>query len=62
LKAFAARVNILYVLTADLLLQNVALINDRPVLSSERAPHMDRTVTVKQGLKSGPGSTPRQID
>jgi hypothetical protein len=53
LKAFVATINILYVLATDLLLQNVALLNDRPVLSSERAPHMDRTVTVKQELISG---------
>jgi hypothetical protein len=26
------------------------LTNDRPVLSSERAPHMDRAETFKQGL------------
>jgi hypothetical protein len=46
-------VNILYVLTTDLLLQNVTLKNDRPVLSSERAPHIHRAVTVKQELISG---------
>jgi hypothetical protein len=50
LKAFAATVNVLYVLTTDLLLHNVAVINDRPVLSSERVSHMNRTVTVKQKL------------
>jgi hypothetical protein len=33
----------MYILTTDLLLQN-----ERPVLSSEREPHMDRTVTIKQ--------------
>jgi hypothetical protein len=27
----------------------VTLTNDRPVLSSERASHMDKTVTFKQG-------------
>jgi hypothetical protein len=27
--------------------------NDRPALSSERVPHMERTVTVKQELISG---------
>jgi hypothetical protein len=35
-------------LTIDLILLTVTLTNDRPVLSSERAPHMDRTVTLKQ--------------
>jgi hypothetical protein len=29
--------------------------NDRPVLSSERAPHIDQTATVWQYQKSGPG-------
>jgi hypothetical protein len=43
----------LYILTTDLILQNVTLTNDRPVLSSETAPHIDRTVTVKQELISG---------
>jgi hypothetical protein len=38
-------VNIFYILTTDLLLLTV--MKDKPVLSSERAPHMDRTVTVK---------------
>jgi hypothetical protein len=46
-------VNILYILKTDLLLHNVTLINDRSVLSSERAPYMDRTVTVKEELISG---------
>jgi hypothetical protein len=40
----------LYILKTNLLLLTVTLINDRPILSSERAPHMDRTVTVKQEL------------
>jgi hypothetical protein len=31
----------------------VAIANDRPVLSSERAPHTDRTVTFKQEETSG---------
>jgi hypothetical protein len=46
-------VNILYILTTDLLLQNVTVINVKPVLSSERAPHMDRKVTGKQEIISG---------
>jgi hypothetical protein len=33
----------LYILTTDLLLLTVTLTNGRPVLSSEREPHMDRT-------------------
>jgi hypothetical protein len=32
--------------------------NDRPDLSSERAPHMDRTVTFKHEEKSGPVPQP----
>jgi hypothetical protein len=35
-------------MTNDFLLQTVALTKDRPVLSSERAPHKNKTVTVKQ--------------
>jgi hypothetical protein len=35
-------------MTKDLLLQTVTLTKDRPVLSSERAPHNNETVTVKQ--------------
>jgi hypothetical protein len=31
----------------------MTLTKDRPVLWSERAPHMDRTVTVKEKLLSG---------
>jgi hypothetical protein len=31
----------------------VTLTNDRPVLSSEKEPHMDRTITVRQELISG---------
>jgi hypothetical protein len=46
-------VNILYILTTDLLLLTVTLTNDTPDLSSERAPHMERTVTVKQKQISG---------
>jgi hypothetical protein len=41
-------INILYILTTDLILQNVTLTSDRPVLSSEREPLVDRTVTLKQ--------------
>jgi hypothetical protein len=37
-------------MASDLLLQTITLTKDRPVLSSERAPHKDKTVTVKQGL------------
>jgi hypothetical protein len=37
----------LYILTTDLLLLTVTLTNDRPILSSERATHKDKTVTVK---------------
>jgi hypothetical protein len=40
-------------LTIDLILLNMTLTNDRPVLSSERAPHFDRTVTFKQEEMSG---------
>jgi hypothetical protein len=36
----------------NLILMTVILTNDRPVISSERAPHVDRTVTVKQELIS----------
>jgi hypothetical protein len=43
----------LYIPTTDILLQNVTLTNDRPVLSSKRAPHVDRTVTLKQELIFG---------
>jgi hypothetical protein len=43
----------LYILTTDLLLLTVTLANDRPVLSSERTPHIDRAVTVKEKLISG---------
>jgi hypothetical protein len=32
----------------DLILLTMTLTNDRPVLSSERAPHMDRTETFKE--------------
>jgi hypothetical protein len=38
---------ILYILTTDLLLLlTVILTNNRPILSSERAHHMDKTITV----------------
>jgi hypothetical protein len=40
-------VNNMYILTTDLLMLTMAQTNDRPVLSSERAPHMDNSVTVK---------------
>jgi hypothetical protein len=40
-------------MTTDLLLLTVTLTNDRPVLSSDNAPHMDRTVTVKQEIIFG---------
>jgi hypothetical protein len=43
-------VNIFYIMINGLLLQTVTLKKDRPVLSSERAPHKDKTVTVKMGL------------
>jgi hypothetical protein len=42
----------MYILTIDLL-QTMTLTNDRPVLSDERMPHMDRTVTYKQEEISG---------
>jgi hypothetical protein len=32
----------------DILLQTMTLKKDRPILSSERAPHNNKTVTVKQ--------------
>jgi hypothetical protein len=35
-------------MTYDLLAWTVTLTKDRPVLSSERAPHKDKTVTVKR--------------
>jgi hypothetical protein len=35
-------------MTSDLLLQTMTLTKGRPVLSSELAPHKDKTVTVKQ--------------
>jgi hypothetical protein len=40
-------------MTSNLLLMTVTLTNDRPILSSEWASDMDRTVTVKQELTSG---------
>jgi hypothetical protein len=42
-----------YILTTDLLLQTFTLTNDRPVLPSEKAHHMDMTVAVKQELIFG---------
>jgi hypothetical protein len=41
-------VNILYIMTNDLLLQTITLTKDRPVLSSERVPNNNKTITVKQ--------------
>jgi hypothetical protein len=38
----------LYILTWDLLLLTVTLANDRPVLSSERVPHISKPATVWQ--------------
>jgi hypothetical protein len=35
-------------MTNDLLLQTMTPANNKPILSSERAPHKDKTVTVKQ--------------
>jgi hypothetical protein len=37
-----------YIITNDLLMQAMTLTKDRPVLSLERAPHKNKTVTVKQ--------------
>jgi hypothetical protein len=37
-----------YIMTNDLLQKKVILTKDRPVLSSERAPYKNKTVTVKQ--------------
>jgi hypothetical protein len=37
-------------MTVDVLLQTMTLTKDKPILSSERAPHNDKTVTVKQEL------------
>jgi hypothetical protein len=42
----------LYIYT-DLLLLTVILANDRPVLSSERAPHINKPATVMQMQISG---------
>jgi hypothetical protein len=36
----------MYVLTTDLILLTVTLANDRPVLSLERAPHINKPATV----------------
>jgi hypothetical protein len=36
----------MYILTTDLLLLTAALTNDRPVLSLERAPQMDKTISI----------------
>jgi hypothetical protein len=35
-----------YILTTDLLVLTVTLANDRPILSSERAPHINKPATV----------------
>jgi hypothetical protein len=46
-----AESNIFYIITNDLLMQAMTLTKDRPVLSSERAPHkkkINKAVTVKQ--------------
>jgi hypothetical protein len=43
----------LYIQTIDLILQPMTLKNERPDLSSKRAPHMDRTETFKQEEISG---------
>jgi hypothetical protein len=41
-------VNIFYIMTKNWLLQTMTLTKDGPVLSLERAPHKDKTVTVRQ--------------
>jgi hypothetical protein len=38
----------LHIMTNDLLLQTMTLTKDRPALSSERAPHKNKTITVIQ--------------
>jgi hypothetical protein len=43
----------LYILTIDLILLTATLINDRPVLSSERASNVRRTEMFKQKEISG---------
>jgi hypothetical protein len=40
-------------MTSDLLPLTVSLTNDSPLLSSERSPHIDRTVNVEQELTFG---------
>jgi hypothetical protein len=53
-------------MTNDLLLQTMTLTKDRPVLSSERAPHNKKTITVKQSkylvMSPDGGSIPRLTD
>jgi hypothetical protein len=36
----------MYIMTTDLLLLTVTPTKDRPVLSSDRTPHMDKAVTL----------------
>jgi hypothetical protein len=55
-------VNILYILTTEILLLTMTLTNDRHVLSSERAPHKNKTVTVKSNLISGARHQDRLTD
>jgi hypothetical protein len=43
----------MYVVTTDLLLLTMIMTKDRPVLSSKRAPHMDKTLITKQEEISG---------
>jgi hypothetical protein len=42
----------MYILTTDLLMLTVTMTKDRPVFSSERAPHINGTVNGKQDLIS----------
>jgi hypothetical protein len=53
-------------MTTGILLLTMTLTKDQPVLSSERVPHRDKTVTVKQNVISGHEpqmvSTPRLTD
>jgi hypothetical protein len=49
----------MYMLTTDLLLLTMTLTNDRPALSSEMGPHMDKTVTNSNWYLV---STPRPTD
>jgi hypothetical protein len=43
----------LYILTTDILLLTMTLTNDRPVISSERTHHKDKTLRIKLNLISG---------